>query len=143
MLTINRRRLVIGNALGFHLRAAGKFASLAQGYQADIRVHGNGMDACGKSIIELTLLGAGCGASVEIEANGSDAAEALERLANLLKPVRRDRLKCDGLPATCLNTWRVRELTMADSIIDLLSAICRKAAEWMPLGNYCFSWIFG
>ena len=85
MLTINRRRLVIGNSLGFHLRAAGKFASVAQGYQADIRVYGNGMDACGKSIIELTLLAAECGASVEIEASGSDAAEALERLAKLVE----------------------------------------------------------
>ena len=39
MLTLNRRRLVIGNSLGFHLRAAGKFASLAQQFQADIRVY--------------------------------------------------------------------------------------------------------
>jgi phosphocarrier protein HPr len=85
MSTFNRRRLVIGNALGFHLRAAGKFANLAQGYQADIRVYGNGMDACGKSIIELTMLAAECGTALEIEANGSDAEEALECLASLVE----------------------------------------------------------
>jgi phosphocarrier protein HPr len=85
MLTLNRRRLVISNTLGFHLRAAGKFAGLAEGFQADVSVYCDGKQACGKSIIELTMLAAECGTAVDVEANGPDAEEALERLAELVE----------------------------------------------------------
>ncbi len=85
MLTLNRRRLLIANILGFRLRAAGKFARLAQQFEADIRVSCNGNEACGKSIIELTLLAAECGTSIEIEADGPDAKEALVSLAELVE----------------------------------------------------------
>jgi phosphocarrier protein HPr len=85
MLTLTHRRLVIGNALGFHLRAAGKFASLAQEFQSDVRVFWNGKEACGKSIIELTMLAAEFGTAIDIEANGPDAEQALESLAELVE----------------------------------------------------------
>lgn len=85
MLTLSRRRLVIGNALGFHLRAAGKFASLAQEFQSDVRVFWNGKEACGKSIIELTMLAAECGTAIDVEASGPDAEEALVSLTELIE----------------------------------------------------------
>jgi phosphocarrier protein HPr len=85
MITLTRRQLVIGNTLGFHLRAAGKFAELAQGFQSDVVVYRDDKQACGKSIIELTMLAAECGTAVEVEANGPDAEEAVESLAELIE----------------------------------------------------------
>jgi phosphocarrier protein len=81
--TVARRWIEIANSLGLHLRPADKFVKLALRYQSDVRVHYNGGEFNGKSILDLTSLAAECGSKLEIEARGADAEEAVAALAAL------------------------------------------------------------
>ena len=56
--TVARRQVEITNSLGLHMRPANKFVELALQYQSEIRVHYNGNEYNGKSILELTSLAA-------------------------------------------------------------------------------------
>jgi phosphocarrier protein len=80
----SRRQVEILNRLGLHMRPAEKFVTLALRYRSDVRVHYNGTKYNGKSILDLTSLAAECGTRLEIEAQGPDAAEAIEALAGLV-----------------------------------------------------------
>ncbi|MDX2035541.1 MAG: HPr family phosphocarrier protein [Isosphaeraceae bacterium] len=81
---IARRRVVILNGLGLHLRPATKFATLAQRYRSEIRVRYNGQESNGKGILDLAMLAAGPGAGLDLEAVGDDAESALAALAALV-----------------------------------------------------------
>ncbi|MGO9467518.1 MAG: HPr family phosphocarrier protein, partial [Isosphaeraceae bacterium] len=70
---------------GFHLRAAGRFVHLSRHFQATIRVFCDGRGADGRSILDLMLLTAECGARLELEAIGPDAEEATALLAALVE----------------------------------------------------------
>jgi phosphocarrier protein HPr len=82
---VARRQVEVLNALGLHLRPALKFVELALKYQAEVRVHYNGNDFNGKSILELTSLAAEFGSCLELEARGPDASEAVDALADLVR----------------------------------------------------------
>ena len=82
--TAVRRQVEITNSLGLHLRPADKFVKLALRYQSEIRVHYNGNQFNGKSILDLTTLAAECGTRLELEARGPDAQDAIEALADLV-----------------------------------------------------------
>jgi phosphocarrier protein len=82
--TVARRLVEVTNPLGLHMRPANKFVEVALQYQAEIRVRHNGNDYNGKSILELTSLAAECGTSLEVEARGPDAVEAVAALAELV-----------------------------------------------------------
>lgn len=76
--------VTITNPLGLHLRAAHHFVVTALRFEADVWVTCDGRRVSGQSILELTLLGAACGSSLRIEADGTEAEEALEALAALV-----------------------------------------------------------
>jgi phosphocarrier protein HPr len=82
--TVARRPVEVTNSLGLHMRPANKFVELALKFQAEIRVHYNGNEFNGKSILDLTSLAAECGTLLELEARGPDAAAAVEALAELV-----------------------------------------------------------
>ncbi len=81
---VARRQVEVINHLGLHMRPALRFVELALKHQSEIRVHYNGNDFNGKSILELTSLAAERGARLDLEARGPDAAEAVEALAKLV-----------------------------------------------------------
>lgn len=81
---VARRQVKITNDFGLHLGPAAKFVKLASRFQSDIRVSHNGRQINGKSILDLTLLAADCGTLLDLEAQGPDAAEALDALATLV-----------------------------------------------------------
>jgi phosphocarrier protein HPr len=83
--TVARRQVEITNSLGLHMRPANKFVELALRYQSEIRVHFNGNDYNGKSILELTSLAAECGSHLDLEARGADASAAIDALADLVR----------------------------------------------------------
>jgi phosphocarrier protein len=97
--SVARRQVEITNFLGLHLRPADKFVKLALKYQAEIRVHYNGNQFNGKSILDLTTLAAECGTRLELEARGPDAAEAIEALANLISAQFYENESGDSIPA--------------------------------------------
>jgi phosphotransferase system HPr (HPr) family protein len=82
--TVCRRQVEVTNSLGLHMRPANKFVELALQFQAEIRVHYNGSEFNGKSILDLTSLAAECGTRLDVEARGPDAAQAIEALAGLV-----------------------------------------------------------
>lgn len=78
------RRVDIVNQRGLHARASAKFVQLAEGFDADIRVSKDGESAMATSIMGLMMLGAGHGSTVQLDASGPQAAEALAALADLV-----------------------------------------------------------
>ena len=97
--TVVRRQVEITNSLGLHLRPADKFVRLAHKYQSEIRVHYNGCQFNGKSILDLTTLAAACGTRLELEARGPDAVEAVEALAGLVLARFYETDNGDAIPA--------------------------------------------
>jgi phosphocarrier protein HPr len=79
-----RRRVVFTQASGLHLRLADQLVRRAAAFQADIWLEGPGGRANGKSILDLMALAAACGTTLEIEARGPDAEEAVAALAALI-----------------------------------------------------------
>ncbi len=73
------------NKYGFHVRPSTQFMQMARGFEADITVFVDDLQADGKSIMQLMALGAMQGAIVKITAKGADAQEAVNNLVNLVK----------------------------------------------------------
>ena len=81
---VARRRVVIVNAYGLHMRPAGKFVALANSFQSEVRVDAGGAKVNGKSILDMVGLAAECGTTLDLEARGPDAEAALDALADLV-----------------------------------------------------------
>ncbi len=79
------RQVVVTNRRGLHARAAARFVSLAERFGAAVDVLRDGQTVSARSIMGLMMLGAGQGASLELRAEGWDAKEALEALAELIE----------------------------------------------------------
>ena len=78
------QEIEIINKLGLHARAATKFANTANQYACRIKVHFNGKDIDGKSIMSLMLLAAAQGSQIKLTADGPDADQAISSLAALI-----------------------------------------------------------
>jgi phosphocarrier protein HPr len=79
-----RVQVVIIDPLGLHMRSAANVVALARSFRSEIRVTAAGNTADGKSILDLTTLAAECGTTLDIEARGPDAEEAVIALADLI-----------------------------------------------------------
>jgi phosphotransferase system HPr (HPr) family protein len=77
-------QVVITDPLGLHLRPAAKLAILAKSFRSDIRVLCQGATADAKSLLDLLVLAAGCGTTLDIVAHGPDAEQAVAALSKLL-----------------------------------------------------------
>jgi phosphotransferase system HPr (HPr) family protein len=81
----SRREVVITNGAGLHLRAAGRLVQLARQFRSEVRVFCEGRVADCGSVLDLLMLGAGCGARLEIEVSGADAEEAAVAICGLIE----------------------------------------------------------
>ena len=79
-----RRRVQIVNGYGLHMRPASKFVALANSFRSEIRVDFQGVQANGKSLLDMTCLAAECGMALDLEALGPDAEVSLAALAGLV-----------------------------------------------------------
>ena len=79
------RTVVICNKRGLHARAAARFVTLAENFGASVDVVREGQVVSARSIMGLMMLGAGRGAEIELRAEGWDAKEALDALAELVE----------------------------------------------------------
>jgi phosphotransferase system HPr (HPr) family protein len=77
-------QILITDPLGLHLRPAAKLAILAKSFRSDIRVLCQGATADAKSLLDLVVLAAGCGTTLDIVAHGLDAEQAVAALSKLL-----------------------------------------------------------
>jgi phosphocarrier protein len=80
-----RRSFVIKNKLGLHARAAAQLVQLAASFSADLAITKDGQTVNGKSIMGLMMLAASQGATIEVEADGADAAEMLAAVEALIE----------------------------------------------------------
>jgi phosphocarrier protein HPr len=76
--------LVVGNKLGLHARPAAMFVRVANRFASDIQVEKDGEEINGKSIMGLMLLAAGCGSRLKVKVSGSDAADMIKALEELI-----------------------------------------------------------
>ena len=83
--TVLRRTLTIVNRRGLHARAAAKFVTLAERFGASVEVLRDGQSVSARSIMGLMMLGAGLGSTIEMQAEGWDAREALDALGALVE----------------------------------------------------------
>lgn len=80
-----RATVTIRNRKGLHARASAKFVKCAESFEATVRVTRDGQTVGGSSIMGLMMLAAGPGSSIEIEAEGAQAPEAIEALVALVE----------------------------------------------------------
>lgn len=78
------RQVTIINKLGLHARAAAKFVTLASGFSSSITLRRGEREVNGKSIMGVMMLAAGKGTSIEVCAEGDDAASAVDELVSLI-----------------------------------------------------------
>jgi phosphocarrier protein HPr len=79
------RCVTICNRRGLHARAAAKFVTMAERFDASVDVIRDGQSVSARSIMGLMMLGAGCGSTIELRAEGWGAKEALDALAALVE----------------------------------------------------------
>jgi phosphocarrier protein len=79
------RTVTICNKRGLHARAAARFVTLAETFEASVDVLKDGQVISARSIMGLMMLGAAKGSAIEVRAEGRDANQALAALAALVE----------------------------------------------------------
>jgi phosphocarrier protein HPr len=79
------KELTLINKLGLHARAAAKFVNLASGFESEVTISRNGKTVNGKSIMGVMMLAASCGTTIEVNASGNDAEQALQQIEQLVQ----------------------------------------------------------
>ncbi len=79
------RQLTIVNRRGLHARASAKFVKCAEAFDAAVRVTRDGQTVDGTSIMGLMTLAAAPGCQIELEADGPEAAAAVDALSDLVR----------------------------------------------------------
>jgi phosphocarrier protein len=79
------RQMYITNQLGLHARASAKFVKCASQFQSKILVEREGVVVTADSIMGLMMLGARCGSSIIVKADGIDETPALDAIEKLLE----------------------------------------------------------
>ena len=77
------REVTIINKYGLHARPAMQFVEMANQYASKVEVSNGSLTVDAKSIMSVMRLGAGKGTVLRITADGDDAQEAVEALAEL------------------------------------------------------------
>lgn len=76
--------LRIINERGLHARAAAKFTTVVEEFDAEITVSNGRESVGGRSIMGLLLLGAAKGTEIRVTSEGSDADAAMAAIAALV-----------------------------------------------------------
>jgi phosphocarrier protein HPr len=80
-----KRVVVVPNKQGIHARPAEMFVRRAQQFQSKIEIVRDDYRIEAKSIMNLLTLGAAQGTQLMLEAEGSDAQEAVDALAEVIE----------------------------------------------------------
>lgn len=76
--------IVIINKLGLHARAAAKLVKLSATFESTIEIEKENQKVNCKSIMGVMMLAASCGSTVTLYAEGDDAQEAIDAIADLI-----------------------------------------------------------
>lgn len=75
--------VVVSNKLGLHARAAAKLTKLAGQFTSEIFIAKGARRVNAKSIMGVMMLAAGKGTTVQLQAEGGDAQDALQAIREL------------------------------------------------------------
>src|SRR3954447_13829981 len=78
------RDIRIVNRKGLHARASAKFVQTVDRFRSDVTVTRCGETVGGRSIMGLLMLGAACGTTITVAAQGEDAQTCLAAIADLV-----------------------------------------------------------
>ena len=78
-----RKKVTVQNAAGIHARPASLIVKEATRFESEFHVHMYGYRINGKSILGLLTLAAEQGAELELEMEGPDEEEAMERIVSM------------------------------------------------------------
>ena len=79
-----RATAAIVNKKGLHARASAKFVETAAKFRAEVTVTKGDASVSGRSIMGLMMLAASLGTTIELQAEGEEAQEALRALLTLI-----------------------------------------------------------
>ncbi|MDE2042536.1 MAG: HPr family phosphocarrier protein [Alphaproteobacteria bacterium] len=79
------KAVTLVNQRGLHARASAKFVGLASKLDTAISVEREGQSVIGTSIMGLMMLGAACGDTIRISADGEGGQDAVNILAALVE----------------------------------------------------------
>lgn len=83
-MSLIKKELIVKNKQGLHARPAAIFVQIANKFDARITVRRDDEEVNGKSIMGILMLGAEKGSVIIIEADGSDADQALQELEKII-----------------------------------------------------------
>lgn len=83
-MAVVSKTVTINNKQGLHARPAALFVQVANKFESKITVIRDEERVNGKSIMGILMLGAEQGSHITIEADGSDAAQALAELETVV-----------------------------------------------------------
>ena len=72
------------NKLGLHARASAKLSQTANQFKSDVHLGRNGNMVNAKSIMGVMMLAAAKGTAITVETNGSDEADAMQAVLQLI-----------------------------------------------------------
>ena len=81
---MQQQNATIINKLGLHARASAKLTQLASSFKCDVMLSRNNRRVNAKSIMGVMMLAAAKGATITIETNGGDEAEAMQAILQLI-----------------------------------------------------------
>jgi phosphocarrier protein len=82
---MQQRDVEIVNKLGLHARPSAKLTQLASSFASQVFMARNGRRVNAKSIMGVMMLAAAKGSTVTLETDGTDEAEALAALAEMIE----------------------------------------------------------
>ena len=82
---MQKRDIEIVNKLGLHARASAKLTQAATRFTCEVNLERNGRRVNAKSIMGVMMLAAGNGATIQIETEGDDEADAMVALVALIE----------------------------------------------------------
>lgn len=82
------KTVIMTNPTGLHTRPGGVFVTKAKEFESDVKVEHDGKTVNGKSLLKLLSIGIKNGSEVTISAEGPDADQAVEVLAELMATIR-------------------------------------------------------
>jgi phosphocarrier protein HPr len=78
------RQVRLTNRLGLHARACAKLVQVASQFRCNVSLVWNGKRASARSMVAVMLLAAGVGATIRLETQGPDEAEAMMAMVQLI-----------------------------------------------------------
>ena len=81
---IMERSVTIVNKNGLHARPAAELVKTASKFQSEITMVREDLEVNGKSIMGVMMLAAECGAELLVRADGPDAEQAVQAIADLV-----------------------------------------------------------